>query len=90
MQLSLNAPEIEILTDPEKLASFLMENTGRGVTGIYTHRFFQNQDQKALFCVVKSRELPKVLSLVEKMEPGVFTIISDARQVRGKGFREML
>ena len=85
------AKSLVIMTeDPEKLSYAIMENTGRGITGLYTYSFFQKKDKKALFCVVKSRQLPKVLAIIEGIEPGAFTIISDARQVRGKGFRETL
>lgn len=84
------AKTLLIMTEnPQSLAPVITEKIGRGITGIYTHRYFSACDKKALFLVVRARELPKVLRLVEEAEPGVFTIISDAKEVRGKGFREM-
>lgn len=61
----------------------------RGVTGIYSKGLYNNTDGMMLMCVVKSKEIPKLLGIVEKTDESAFTVVSDVREVRGKGFKTM-
>lgn len=70
----------------EQIASEIMEKMERGVTGFYTHGFYTKRDGKSLVCIVRSREVATVLSIVEKYDRTAFTYISDVRKVRGEGF----
>ncbi|MBR5295011.1 MAG: DUF2179 domain-containing protein, partial [Clostridia bacterium] len=36
-----------------------------------------------------NREVPAVLSIVKRIDPLSFTMISDVRSVHGEGFREL-
>ena len=38
-------------------------------------------------CVVKSKEIPKVLEKVKRLDQNAFTIVSEVREVYGEGFK---
>lgn len=75
-----------ISPESELIATEIMEKMERGVTGFYTHGFFTRRDGKSLVCIIRSREVSTVLSIVEKYDRNAFTYISDVRKVRGEGF----
>ncbi len=58
----------------------------RGVTAFYTRGCFSGTDGETLLCVVKTRQVPKVLDLVKEEDPDAFSVILDVRHVRGEGF----
>ena len=70
----------------EEIAQEIMEKMERGVTGFYTQGFYTKRDGKSLVCIVRSREVSTVLSIVEKYDCDAFTYISEVRKVRGEGF----
>lgn len=70
------------------IAKNIMENMGRGVTGIYSKGYYSQNDNMMLMCIVKSKEMPKVLESVKKYDRNAFTIISEVREVHGEGFKE--
>ena len=75
-----------ISPESEKIAAEIMEKMERGVTGFYTHGFYTKREGKSLVCVVRSREVATVLSIVEQFDKTAFTYVSDVRKVRGEGF----
>ena len=60
----------------------------RGVTGIYSKGFYYKKDSTMLMCIVRSKEVPSLLRMIEKYDKTAFTIISDVREVHGEGFLE--
>lgn len=78
-----------ISSNPQKIADFIMSHMKRGVTGIYSKGFYNNTDKTMLMCIVRSKEIPVILSTVKELDPVAFTIISDVREVHGEGFKEV-
>lgn len=70
-----------------EIADEIMHNMERGVTGIYSKGFYNNEDNMMLMCIVKSREIPKLLGRVKRLDKNAFTIISEVREVHGEGFK---
>lgn len=75
-----------ISPETDRIAAEIMEKMERGVTGFYTHGFYTSRDGKSIVCIVRSREVATVLSIVEKYDRTAFTYITDVRKVRGEGF----
>ncbi|MGM9571033.1 MAG: YitT family protein [bacterium] len=49
--------------------------------GAYTH----NQ-KEIIYCIVKTRELPKLKDIIIEIDPKAFMSVSDTKEVLGKGF----
>lgn len=75
-----------ISPESEAIAAEIMEKMERGVTGFYTHGFYTRREGKSLICIVRSREVPTILFIVEKYDRAAFTYVADVRKVRGEGF----
>ena len=69
--------------------SRLMKDMVRGVTGIYSKGCYKNEDNTMLMCIVRNKELPRLLQMVKEIDDSAFTIISDVMEVRGEGFKEL-
>ena len=73
----------------EEIANLVMMDMERGVTGIYSYGCYHKEDNMMLMCIVKSREIPKLLEKIRQIDVNAFTIISEVREVRGEGFIEV-
>lgn len=76
-----------VITDKEELVSKkIMQELNRGLTGIYSQGIYSQKDRKMLFCVVGKKEIVELKELVEETDPEAFVIVTDVREVLGKGF----
>ena len=83
------AKSVYIISKKHKeIASEIMSDMERGVTGIYSKGFYNDEDNMMLMCIVRSKEIPKLLNKVKTMDKDAFTIISEVREVHGEGFNE--
>lgn len=69
------------------IAREIIEGMDRGVTGIYGKGVYNDRDRMILMCIVRSREIPKLIDAVKKHDSRAFTIISEVREVHGEGFK---
>ena len=67
----------------EEIAKMIMENCGRGVTGILAKGMYSKKETKMLMSVVSPKEVPLVVREIKAIDEGAFIIISDAREVVG-------
>ncbi len=72
----------------EEIADAVMNQIGRGVTGVSATGMYSNQEKKMLFCVVSRKEIIKITEISKKIDPKSFVIVSDVREVLGEGFIE--
>lgn len=77
-----------ISEDTEKISKRIINEMGKGITGIYGKGMYKHTESLILLCVVKKRELPKLMKIVKEIDENAFLIISDAREVYGLGFKE--
>ncbi len=83
------AKSVYIISKKHKeIANEIMSDMERGVTGIYSRGFYNGEENMMLMCIVKSREIPKLLEKVKRLDKNAFTIISEVREVHGEGFKE--
>ncbi|MFR4352596.1 MAG: YitT family protein [Roseburia sp.] len=78
-----------IITDRyELVAKKILEDLDRGVTGLKARGMYSGIDKWMLYCVVSPKEIVRVKEIVAGVDPEAFVIVSDAREVLGKGFLE--
>jgi uncharacterized membrane-anchored protein YitT (DUF2179 family) len=72
-----------------EIASLVLRDFSRGVTGIYSRGVYSEQDRMMLLCVVSPKELPRLIRAVRALDKAAFIIITDVREVVGQGFRSL-
>lgn len=48
---------------------------------------YKKENRKILLCVVSRNEVRHVMAIIEETDKTAFTIITNAREVYGKGFK---
>ena len=78
-----------IITEkPDQVATLLMEDLDRGVTGISATGMYSGTAKNMLFCVVSKKEIVMLKELTKECDPNAFVIVTDVREVLGEGFIE--
>lgn len=78
-----------IITDqPDEIASALLTQLDRGVTGIHGEGMYTGNAKKVLLCVVSQRQIIQVKDIVKSLDVDAFVIVADVREVVGEGFLE--
>lgn len=78
-----------ISASSQKIAEFIHAKMDRGVTGIYSKGLYANNNGMMLMCILKNKEIPDLLNGIKEIDPDSFTIVSDVRQVHGRGFKKV-
>lgn len=68
------------------IAQRIMLETDRGATYISAQGAYTNLEKRMIFVVVKLRQVMMIRNIIEECDPKAFMIISDVRDVFGKGF----
>lgn len=71
------------------IANLILNDMNRGVTGIYAKGYYSNTDSTMLMCIVKAKEVPHIIKLIKNIDIMSFIIVSEVREVRGQGFKEI-
>ena len=72
----------------EEIAQRVMNELERGVTAIHSRGCYEGYEGEMLMCIVRTKEVPKILAIVREVDPSAFTVISEVKEVRGLGFKE--
>lgn len=72
----------------ELVAKCILEDLDRGLTGLKAKGMYSGEDKCMLYCVVSQKEIVQLKEIVAEIDPDAFVIVSDAREVLGKGFLE--
>lgn len=59
----------------------------RGTTGLYGKGMYKNEEKEVIMCVVSRREVWKIMKIIKEIDKNAFTVITNAREVYGKGFK---
>lgn len=59
----------------------------RGTTAIYGKGMYRQEEKKLLLCVVSRNEVREIRKIVNAIDKEAFLIITNAREVYGKGFK---
>jgi uncharacterized membrane-anchored protein YitT (DUF2179 family) len=92
IQEGLNeARTIFIITDhPEEVQSSIIQELGRGVTMIEAQGGYTHSTRHMLFAVVYRTQFTRLKRLIASIDPQAFVVVTDAREVLGRGFRPMV
>lgn len=72
----------------EPIASAIMEEMSRGVTGLDARGMYSKEKRQMIYCVVSKKEISQLKDLVREHDKKAFVIVSDVREVLGEGFIE--
>ena len=71
----------------EEIAKEIGTEVKRGVTALYGNGMYTGNEKNILLCVTSRNEVARIRKIIETIDPQVFLIISNAREVFGKGFK---
>ncbi len=90
MEGSTSSKMLYIISDQAKtIADRIMNELGRGVTGLHGCGMYTNQDKTILICVISPREIARIKDVVLDVDSKAFVIVNDSREVLGEGFVEI-
>ena len=72
----------------EKVSNQIVKEVFRGVTGIYSKGMYTNEKKMMLMCIASRREIIEIRQIAKKIDPRSFVIITNVREVYGKGFKK--
>lgn len=76
-----------ILTDKEKdVINYVINELNRGITSLLAEGEYTHDRKKMLYCIVTSRQMIELKTVVHNIDPFAFITIVDISEVRGKGF----
>ena len=82
------AQMVYIISDhASEISQRIYQDMGRGVTSLTSISMYTGKNRNVLFCVIRKVELPKLKQVVHQVDAETFMIVSDAREVLGKGFK---
>ena len=60
----------------------------RGTTALYGRGMYKQNEKKLILCVASRREVGEIRKIINTIDKNAFLIITNAREVYGKGFKE--
>ncbi|MBO7677668.1 MAG: YitT family protein [Erysipelotrichaceae bacterium] len=83
----IEGKKFEIISDKyEKINEAILKKIDRGTTIIDATGGYSKQERKVLMAVVSDEQLSEVKKVIDEIDPDVFVIISDVKDVNGEGF----
>ncbi len=80
---------IYIISDKnEDISNKINKDIGRGTTLLYGRGMYKGENRNILLCVASRNEIGQITQIIKKIDKHAFTIISNAREVFGKGFKQ--
>ena len=76
-----------IISDKNEEISARIHELERGVTGLYGKGMYTEDEKLVLICATPRGEVGKIRTIAEEIDKNCFIIISNAREVFGKGFK---
>lgn len=73
----------------KEIADDIIIKHKRGITGIYCKGMYTDEEKTMLLCVVSPKEMPQLVKIAKEYDEAAFIMVSDAREVMGKGFKEV-
>lgn len=73
----------------EEIGNRIMEDVGRGVTGLSGEGLYLKNDKKILLTVVDRTQIPPIRKIAKDLDSKSFVIITDVKEVLGEGFKKI-
>lgn len=80
--------QIMIITSKQReVTDRILSDLNRGVTLLHGEGAFTHKRQNVIYCIVSTRQVVTIKRILSEVDPASFLIISDAYEVKGRGFR---
>ncbi len=73
----------------EEISKLIERKVKRGVTGIYGKGMYTNSEKLVLMCAISRRDLSEIKTIIKKIDPEAFLIVTNSREVLGEGFKHV-
>ena len=73
----------------EEISEAIVTEVKRGVTGLYGKGMYKDKEKLVLICAASRRDVYKIKDLARKIDKRCFIVVANAREVVGKGFKEI-
>lgn len=73
----------------EEISKEIRTQIKRGVTNLKSRGGHTNQEVDTLMCAVRPQQVHKIYDIVHKIDSQAFIIVSDAGEIKGKGFKSI-
>ena len=84
---AINSKVCYIITDESvSVKDAIVTELGRGVTFLHGEGAWSGKEKNIILCVIKHSQIVELKKLVEAIDGRAFMIVSDSREVFGKGF----
>ena len=81
---------IFIISDKyEEISERICEIIKRGTTGIYAKGMYTNKEKMMIMCIASRGEVIKIRQIANQIDKSSFTVITNVREVYGKGFKRL-
>lgn len=74
----------------QRISDLINREVKRGTTGLYGKGMYKNEESLILLCLASRTETIKIIRITKKIDPTAFVVITNAREVIGKGFKRTL
>ena len=84
---AVNSKVCYIITDESNaIKNAIVEQLHRGVTFLHGEGAWSGNEKNIILCVIKTRQIVELKKIVKSLDENAFMILSDSREVFGKGF----
>ncbi len=73
----------------EEIGDRILDEVGRGVTGLDGEGLYLKNNKKVLLTVVDRMQIPTIKRIAKEIDKSAFIIITDVREALGEGFNKM-
>lgn len=88
---SMNAKLCYIITDfSSDVQKAISVKLQRGVTLLDGHGAYTGKHKEVILCIVKKNQMVEVRNIARAIDPSAFFIVTDAQEVFGKGFSDIM
>lgn len=85
-----NGKIVYVMSDKvDVITTEIFRLVGRGVTKINAEGGYSGKTQKMLMCVARAHEVSKIMQIIRDIDDSSFTVISDAGEILGLGFKKL-
>ena len=85
-----SAKTLLIITDfPDEICAEISDKLNRGATVIPSHGAYTGDEKSIVLCAASKSETAKMNKLIKSIDRNAFTIVMEAGEVIGKGFRKI-
>jgi len=74
--------------DGEQLARLITQEMDRGVTLFPAKGAFSGKEKQVVYCVIARHEIRRLKTIIHRLDPLAFIVVSDVHDVLGEGFKQ--